>query len=96
MFDIRDYQRTHVTAVDLVANVIFYYRKLKMPLKSITLKPRHYNQFKEWVIKNIGEEQFYERGALMQMDGVNIELGSNLQLKQVVVDFWPATLEIAN
>lgn len=96
MFDIRDYQRTHVTAVDLVANVIFYYRKLKMPLKSITLKPRHYNQFKEYVIKKIGEEQFYERGALMQMDGVNIELGSNLQLKQVVVDFWPAALEIAN
>lgn len=96
MFDIRNFQRTHVIAVDLCANIIFYYRKLKMPLKSITLKPRLYNQFKEYTIKHMGEEAFYQRGALMQLDGVNIEQGSKLQLKQAVIDFWPTAAEVNN
>lgn len=94
MNDIANYKRTHVLAVDLCANAIYYYRKLKIPLKSITLKPRHYNQFKEYVIKHIGEEEFYNRGAKIQLFDVYIELGSNLQLKNMVFDFWPVMLPV--
>lgn len=88
LFDYSDYERTHVPAVDFVAQVVGYNRHKLIPVKAIYLKKRLYDQFFAWTLakacemygKKAGEEKIYDtiaRGRALEFDSVDIrELNS--------------------
>ena len=82
----KTYQRQHVQAVDMCAATIFAHRLKYLPLKSIYLLPRMYEQFRWWTEKQLHRElQPEER---LEFDGVNIEKGSTGQSTPLLLEMW--------
>lgn len=91
LFDYSDYERTHVQAVDFVAQVVGYHRHKLIPVKAIYLKKRLYDQFFAWVLakscemygKKDGEEKIFDTiasGRALEFDSVDIrELNSQAE-----------------
>lgn len=86
MFDFATMKSTGCGPVDLCANYIAYYRKLQMPVKSLSLHPKLYGQFKLWVEKNAGTEATETKK--FEMDSVHIDEGSRFQTKPIIITFW--------
>lgn len=80
-------QKTGNAAVDMVADQVFYARKFLKPLKSITLSPRAYIIFTDWV-KKMNPEVI--PGQKFEFDGVDVEKGSSLMIKDCILDYYQA------
>jgi hypothetical protein len=78
---------TGVKSVDMVSACILFYRKRQRALKAIYLRPKLFETFRDWVIRNVGEKEY--QGKQLQYDGVNIEIGSKFQTEQLIPEFYP-------
>lgn len=79
-------QRTGNPAVDMVADHVFYYRRILKPIKSIVLSPRCYAKFIEFVKRNMPEFDYSQK---LEFDSVDIEKGSPLMIKDLMIgEFW--------
>lgn len=90
MFNFKDYKMTGNVAVDMVAACVLFYRKRKRALKTIFLSPYKYQMFREWVIKEYGEEA--AKTMRYEFDSVHIDLGSIFQKEALTVEFWPEAI----
>jgi hypothetical protein len=79
-------QRTGNPAVDMVADHIYYYRRHLRPVKTITLSPRAFDKFAAFVRRQVPD---LVPGQKFEFDGVMIEKGSPLMIKDLMTDFWP-------
>ena len=85
-YDFSNYERTHNTAIDMVANVIACCRVNNQALKAVHLTPIYYEWFKG------GVQTLMDRPLLdeeqMEFDGVNIEKGDRFQSKNIVLEYY--------
>ena len=85
-YDFSNYERTHNTAIDMVANVIACCRVNNQALKAVHLTPIYYEWFKG------GVQTLLDRPLLdeeqMEFDGVNIEKGDRFQSKNIVLEYY--------
>jgi len=79
-------EHTGNPAVDMVADHIYYYRRHLKPVKTITLSPRAFEKFAAFVKKRVPD---LIPGQKFEFDGVLIEKGSPLMIKDLIADFWP-------
>jgi len=84
----RDYKATGNKAVDGVASCIMWHRQRQITLKAIHLKPNLYGQFKLYVEKELMGKEL-EPDQPLSMDGVEIEMGSILQVLAILPERWP-------
>lgn len=87
MFNFNDYTMTHNVAVDMVAACVLFYRKRRRAIKTIFLSPPKYLIFRDWIIKEFGEEK--AKTMRYEFDGVHIDLGNRFQKDPLQVEFWP-------
>jgi len=83
----QDFEKTGNPAVDMVADHIRMYRRCFKPVKCITLSPNAYGRFISWVRDQMKDE--YKSGVTYTFDGVNIEKGTSLMIKDLYVEFYP-------
>ena len=86
MYNFSRYEATHNKAIDLCANLIGCARQNMMPIKALHLKPIYYEWVKGGVQEMLGRPLV--EGELMQFDSVNIEKGSKLQSKPVIIEYY--------
>lgn len=101
MFIFSEYQPTFNKAIDLCTNIIYCARKNNLAVKALHLDKIHY----EWYISGVKtllekqkpegwEEQIAEiKTSGVQFDGVNIERGSRLQTKPVIIEYYQPTAQ---
>lgn len=95
MYNFSEFTPTFNKAIDLCANIIGCARDNGTPIKSLSLQPLHFEWFKGGVkqlmeqngaspemIANVDGDQ------MLQFDGVNIEKGSRLQTKAVIIEYY--------
>ena len=70
----------------MCGNLIGCARENNLPLKALHLTPLYYEWFKSGVQTLMGKP--LEDGELLQFDGVNIEQGSRLQSKAVILEYY--------
>jgi hypothetical protein len=74
------YDRTYNNAIDLVAQMVGYYRKKQIPLVAIKLKPGYFYLFQaglQALMRAAGKK--YDATAVMTFEGVRIEMGNERQ-----------------
>ena len=91
MLNWQQWERTHIKAVDLCAEVISEHRKKSIPIKALHLWPDLYKQFLGWTEKNLARE--LAEGEKMEFDGVNIEIGTRQQATPVLIELFKAKRE---
>jgi hypothetical protein len=91
MHNFSTYATTHNTAIDQCANIIALCRKRNEPLKALHLRPIYYEWFKSGVQTLM--DRPLEDGELMQFDGVDIEKATNLQSKNIVLEYYPINIK---
>jgi len=89
---INDFQKTGNCTADMVASCVSHYRHFKKPIKSIFLKERNFEEFKQFVISKTDDIQqkqnIYENQVQLEFDKVNIRLGSKLSNEPMYVEFY--------
>ena len=86
MINWKEYKAVNVQAVDMCASCIFSHRIKNMPIKAIHLLPRMYDQFKQYVERELERELTPDDG--LEFDGVYIERGSQQQSTPLLVELW--------
>ncbi len=81
-----DVAATGIPAVDMLADNIMYARKKMLPVKTAYLSKKAYGQFLAWVGFNLKDE--FDFNAKYQFDGVNIEQGSSLMIKDCYLEYY--------
>lgn len=87
MFNFSQYQSSGNKAIDLCANVIGCARKNNQAVKALHLQKTYYEWFKSGVCVFLGRELM--KDEKMQFDGVEIEMGSKIQTKPIIIEYYP-------
>ena len=81
-----DFEKTGNAAVDMVADHIRFHRRSFKAIKKMVLSPNAYGMFLSWVRDNIGDD--YKYGQVYKFDGVEIEKGTSLMVKDCYIEFF--------
>jgi hypothetical protein len=91
MYNYSKYKPSGNKAIDFCMNLIGCARTNGLAIKTMHLQSQYYEWFKS------GVQTFLDRplqeGELMQLDGVNIELGGKFQSKPVLVEYYESLAE---
>lgn len=86
MYDFSKFQRTYNKAIDECASIIGLARDRNVPIKALHLRPVYYEWYKSGV-QTLMDRPLVE-DEKMQFDGVDIEKGSKLQTRNIVIEYY--------
>lgn len=97
VLNITEAVRTNIPIVDACTACILKAYREKRGIKALYLQPRYYYQFRDAVIRKIGERAFFDIGkGKIEYYQVNIEMGERKQAIAILPEYWPEILNQPN